>query len=99
MNNLDYGIIGNCRTAALISKTGSIDWCSLPRFDSSSIFAALLDVDKGGSFKINVDDSYQIEQSYIEDTNILCTRFSSAEGVFEVLDFMPRYKSEKNGLS
>ena len=97
MNNLDYGIIGNCRTAALISKTGSIDWCSLPEFDSSSIFAALLDMDKGGSFKINVDDSYKIEQSYVEDTNILCTRFSSVEGVFEVLDFMPRYKSEKTG--
>ena len=51
MNNLNYGIIGNCRTAALISKTGSIDWCSLPDFDSSSIFAALLDEKKGGSFR------------------------------------------------
>lgn len=97
MNNLNYGVIGNCRTAALISLTGAIDWCSLPEFDSSSIFAALLDKDKGGSYKINVDESYKIEQSYLKNTNILCTRFSSREGVFEILDFMPRYKSKKAG--
>lgn len=50
MDNLDYGIIGNCRSAALISKNGSIEWCCLPEFNSSSIFAKLLDKNTGGSF-------------------------------------------------
>ena len=65
MDNLDYGIIGNCRSAALISKKGSLDWCCLPEFDSSSIFAKILDDEIGGSFEILVDDTYTIEQKYI----------------------------------
>ncbi|SFU65028.1 Glucoamylase (glucan-1,4-alpha-glucosidase), GH15 family [Pustulibacterium marinum] len=91
MNNLHYGIIGNCKSAALISKEGSIDWCCLPEFDSSSVFAKLLDTSIGGSFEILVDDSYTITQSYYKFTNILITKFSSEEGVFEVHDFMPRF--------
>lgn len=94
MNNLDYGIIGNCRTAALISKYGSIDWFCLPQFDSASVFGALLDKEKGGHFKILVDDSYRIEQAYIPNTNILNTRFKSGDNEFELLDFMPRYKND-----
>ncbi len=97
MNNLNYGVIGNCRTAALVSEKGSIDWCCLPYFDSSSFFAKLLDKKIGGSFEIIVKDEYVIEQSYIRNTNILCTRFTKGIDSFEVLDFMPRYKSEKNG--
>ncbi|MFC2119118.1 glycoside hydrolase family 15 protein [Bacteroidota bacterium] len=97
MNNLNYGVIGNCRTAALISKKGAIDWCCLPDFDSSSVFARLLDKKVGGTFEIIVDPGYIIEQSYLKNTNILCTRFTKGEDSFELLDFMPRYKSEKNG--
>lgn len=97
MNNLDYGIIGNCYSAALISKTGSIDWCCLPIFDSSSVFAKLLDDKIGGSFEIIVDKSYQIKQSYIPNTNILKTSFSDKENAFEIIDFMPRYKRENKG--
>ncbi len=97
MDNLDYGIIGNCKSAALISKTGSIDWCSLPDFDASSIFAGLLDEEKGGHFAIKVDDSYTITQDYVYNTNILKTTFTSLEGVFELLDFMPRYEVETGG--
>lgn len=98
MNNLDYGVIGNGRSAALISKCGAIDWCCLPDFDSSSVFARLLDKNKGGTFSIEVNEDYTIEQHYIKNTNVLCTRFSNPnEGVFEILDFMPRYKSEKSG--
>lgn len=97
MKNLDYGIIGNCKSAALVSKAGSIDWCSLPDFDASSVFASLLDKEKGGSFGISVAEDYTIEQSYIKNTNILRTTFSHAEGSFELLDFMPRYEVETGG--
>ncbi|MEO1031919.1 MAG: trehalase-like domain-containing protein, partial [Bacteroidota bacterium] len=91
MNNLDYGIIGNCRSAALVSKKGSIDWCCLPQFDSASVFGKLLDEKIGGSFGFEVDDSYQIEQYYIENTVVLVTRFSNGLDAFEIRDFMPRY--------
>lgn len=97
MDNLDYGIIGNCRSAALISKNGSLDWCCLPEFDSSSVFAKILDEDKGGSFEILVDDSYTIKQQYEENTCILVTIFSDGQNTFEVHDFMPRYYSDGGG--
>ena len=93
MDNLNYGVIGNCRSAALVSKYGSIDWCCLPDFDSPSIFAKLLDNEKGGFFSISVGDNYTISQKYINRTNVLCTEFKSVDGTFEVIDFMPRYKS------
>ena len=96
MDNLDYGIIGNCKSAALVSKTGSIDWCCLPEFDSPSIFAKLLDEEIGGSFEINVDDTYNISQKYEPFTNILITSFKSGENHFEIHDFMPRYRKEGN---
>ena len=97
MDNLDYGIIGNCRSAALISKKGSLDWCCLPEFDSSSIFAKILDEKIGGSFEILVDDSYTIEQKYIPKTAILVTSYSDGNNSFEVQDFMPRYYQERGG--
>ncbi|MBN1416186.1 MAG: glycoside hydrolase family 15 protein [Bacteroidales bacterium] len=96
MNNLNYGVIGNCRSAALISDKGSIDWCCLPDFDSPSVFAKLLDTEKGGSFAIDVDASYTLSQEYLYCTNILCTTYKSDKGVFEVIDFMPRYKTGDN---
>ena len=92
-NNLNYGVIGNCRTAALISERGSIEWLCFPDFDSPSVFAALLDRTKGGSFGFDVPDSYAVRQSYVPHTNILSTRFASDEGEFEVLDYMPCYRS------
>ncbi len=94
MNNLNYGVIGNCKSAALVSETGSIDWCCLPDFDSSSFFAHLLDKDGGGSFSIEPIGDYRIEQQYLKRTNILVTRFSGADDCFEVIDFMPRYKTD-----
>lgn len=96
MDNLDYGIIGNCKTAALVSKTGSIDWCCLPDFDSGSFFAHILDNDNGGNFSIEADGQYQIEQSYVNRTNILRTRFISEKDSFEILDFMPRYIEDQS---
>ncbi|MEH6407665.1 MAG: trehalase-like domain-containing protein, partial [Leeuwenhoekiella sp.] len=92
MDNLDYGIIGNCKSAALISKTGSIDWCCLPIFDSASVFAKILDDDKGGSLSFEVSDNYKISQEYLWDTNILNTTFDNGTDSFQVIDFMPRYE-------
>ncbi len=93
MGHFNYGAIGNCRSAALISEHGSIDWFCFPDFDSPSVFAKILDTEKGGYFAFEVDDSYRISQHYVAHTNILCTRFESIEGSFDVLDFMPRYKT------
>lgn len=93
MNNLDYGVIGNCRTAALISKEGSIDWFCLPDFDSPSVFAKLLDEKKGGSFSFEVSADYTITQKYFKNTNILSTWYESEEGAFVVYDYMPRYRT------
>ncbi len=92
MEHLNYGVIGNCRSAALISDTGSIDWLCFPDFDSPSVFAKILDNEAGGSFGFTVADFYTITQKYIEHTNILSTVFESMEGGFEVIDFMPRYR-------
>jgi len=95
MENLDYGVIGNCRTAALVSKKGSIDWFCLPDFDSPSIFAKLLDEEKGGSFHFQVSEEYTITQNYHGHTNILLTRFESPDHGFIVFDYMPRYRTEE----
>ncbi len=89
--NLNYGIIGNCQSAALISKDASIDWLCLPKFNEASVFAKILDVNKGGSFSFKVDKSYQIEQSYLDETCLLKTTFTNQNNSFEVIDFMPRY--------
>ena len=70
MSNLNYGVIGNCRTAALISETGNIEWLCFPEFDSPSIFAALLDRKNGGNFGFQVSNKYSISQSYVPHTNL-----------------------------
>lgn len=94
MENMNYAVIGNCKSAALISEKGSIDWYCAPDFNSASVFAKILDNEIGGSFEIITDDSYTIKQSYIRSTNILSTTFTSGEDCFEVIDFMPRYKND-----
>lgn len=92
MEHLNYGAVGNCRTAALISDKGSIDWFCFPDFDSPSVFGKLLDEKKGGNMSFVVGNDYRISQRYLEHTNILSTLFEATEGAFEVIDFMPRYK-------
>ena len=86
----DYGIIGDLHTVALVSKDASIDFLCLPSFDSPSVFAALLDADRGGRFQIapQLDDAVH-KQLYLPDTNVLLTRFLSDNGVAEVSDFVP----------
>ena len=94
--NLNYGIIGNCKSAALINEDTSVDWLCLPQFDSPSVFAKILDDQIGGHFLIKNLANYTIKQSYIENTNILRTEFRNEEAGFEVIDFMPRYKHDIN---
>jgi len=86
----DYGIIGDLHTVALVGKNGSIDFLCLPSFDSPSVFAALVDADRGGRFQIapQLDDAVH-HQLYLPDTNVLLSRFLSDSGVAEVSDFMP----------
>jgi GH15 family glucan-1,4-alpha-glucosidase len=86
----DHGLIGDLRTAALVTTDGSIDWFCSPRFDSPSVFGALLDPDRGGHCSIRpIGTSYTTQQMYLPDTAILITRFLSEDGVGEVVDFMP----------
>lgn len=87
----DYAVIGDLHTVALVGKNGSIDWLCLPRFDSPSVFGALLDADNGGFFRIAPPDmpGIRYKQLYLPETNILITRFLAVDGVGELTDFMP----------
>jgi len=86
----DHGLIGDFQTAALVAKDGTIDWLCAPRFDSPSIFASILDSEKGGRCKITpVRTGFETRQMYLPDTANLVTRFMTADGVGEVIDFMP----------
>ena len=86
----DHGLIGDLQTAALVTTDGCVDWFCVPRFDSPSVFASLLDADKGGFCRIAPDrDDYVSKQLYLPDTAILVTRFMTPDGVGEVHDFMP----------
>jgi GH15 family glucan-1,4-alpha-glucosidase len=96
-DNLNYGIIGNCKSSALINEDSSIDWSCLPQFDSPSVFGKILDDQKGGAFKIECDDSYQITQKYLNKTAILLTQFNNGTDAFQLLDFMPRFQKD-NGV-
>jgi GH15 family glucan-1,4-alpha-glucosidase len=92
----DYGVIGNLRTAALVAKTGSIDWFCFPNFDSPSVFGAILDDKKGGHFRISpTSEEISRKQVYGPDTNILITRVLAADGVGEILDYMPLSPSKE----
>jgi GH15 family glucan-1,4-alpha-glucosidase len=85
----DYGLIGDMRTAALVGLDGAIDWCCLPRFDSGSVFAAILDPERGGTWSIRPAVDWTSTQRYLPRTNILETTFRTAGGVAVLTDFMP----------
>ncbi len=85
----EHGIIGDLHTVALVGTDGTIDWYCAPRFDSPSLFASILDAEKGGYFRIQPTDmGWKTKQLYFPDTNVLVTRFLTPDGVGEVLDFM-----------
>ncbi len=87
----NHGIIGNMRSAALVSLDGSVDWLCLPRFDSPSVFGAILDAEKGGRFRIapTATGGARQKQYYWPETNVLITRFLHPDGIAEVEDYMP----------
>ncbi len=92
----NYGIVGNMRTAALIGMDASVDWYCYPRFDSPAVFAAILDDEKGGRFRISPieGDDITTKQFYWPETNVLVTRFLCPDGVAQVTDFMPVARGE-----
>ncbi|MFJ1846497.1 glycoside hydrolase family 15 protein [Streptomyces sp. NPDC088146] len=85
----EHGLIGDLRSAALVDSTGTIDWYCCARFDAPSIFASILDADRGGYFELAADAPTSTKQFYFPDTNVLITRFFAEDGVGEVQDFMP----------
>ncbi len=91
----DYALIGNCETAALIGPQGDIDWLCLPAFDAGSVFAALLDREKGGSFALAPVKPFRVERQYRKDSAILETRFFTEEGVVRLTDFFVLARARK----
>ena len=90
-----YGVVGDLQTVALVGLDGSVDFLCLPRFDSPSVFAALLDDRKGGRFSLSPElTNVRHKQLYLPDSNILLTRFLSDQGVAEISDFMPVHSGE-----
>src|SRR3954466_5668871 len=86
----DHGLVGDLQTAALVATDGCIDWFCAPRFDSPSIFGALLDQERGGHFRIHpTAGAFTSKQLYFPDTAVLVTRFMTEAGVGEIADFMP----------
>src|ERR1700758_4930245 len=91
----NYGVIGNMQSIALVGMNGAVDFLCYPEFDSPTVFAALLDDQKGGCFQIQPQlSNMRVRQLYLPDTNILLTRFLAEEGVAELTDYMP---IEKDG--
>ncbi|WP_395298283.1 glycoside hydrolase family 15 protein [Kitasatospora hibisci] len=92
----DHGLVGDLQTAALVSAEGVVDWFAAPRFDSPSVFAALLDHDRGGYFRLSPEHPEDIRrQLYYPDTAVLVTRFMSPDGVGEVVDWMPPDRTDR----
>ncbi|MFJ2157659.1 MULTISPECIES: glycoside hydrolase family 15 protein [unclassified Streptomyces] len=85
----EHGLIGDLRSVALVGTNGTIDWYCCPSFDAPSVFAAILDAERGGSFELAASVPARTKQFYFPDTNVLITRFFTEEGVGEVQDFMP----------
>ncbi|MGW0965133.1 glycoside hydrolase family 15 protein [Streptomyces sp. NPDC002516] len=85
----DHGLIGDLRSAALVGTDGTIDWYCCARFDAPSVFASILDADRGGCFELAADVPARTKQFYFPDTNVLITRFFADDGVGEIQDFMP----------
>src|SRR5438552_2024255 len=93
----DYAVIGDGRSAALVSRGGSVDWLCWPRFDSPSLFGGLLDSRDGGSWSIAPTQPARVERRYLDGTNVLQTRFHTGTGTLALTDFMPAASEEEKG--
>jgi GH15 family glucan-1,4-alpha-glucosidase len=85
----DYALLGDCHSAALVGRNGSIDWACFPSFDSPALFSRILDANRGGSFGVAPEGRFHSTRQYLEDTNVLVTTFSTPTGVLELTDCMP----------
>ncbi|XSG86677.1 MAG: glycoside hydrolase family 15 protein [Methylohalobius sp. ZOD2] len=85
----DYALIGDCHGAALVSREGSVDWCTLGRFDADPVFCRILDAAKGGFLEAMPANAFETERRYLERTNILQTTFTTDTGRIALTDFMP----------
>ena len=88
---LHHGVIGNGRVLALIGPDTSVDWLCLPRFDSPSVFARLLDQQRGGAWSFKPVEDWRATAAYVRNTNVMRTEVEMADGVLEIFDFAPRY--------
>jgi len=94
----EYGVVGDLHTVALIGLDGSVDWLCYPYIDSPSVFGALLDEHKGGCFAVRPAGGYDAAAHYLEQTNILLTRFRTRQGTAVLADFMPvGFKEQPTG--
>jgi GH15 family glucan-1,4-alpha-glucosidase len=93
----DYGIIGNLDTCALVNNEGVVEWCCFPHVESPSVFASILDVNKGGYFMVQPTQSFSSTQKYLKNSNVLQTDFITASGTGALTDFMPVKTVESDG--
>lgn len=91
---LDFGLVGNCKTCALITRNGIVNYMCFPDFDSPTVFAKLLDETKGGSLSIHTQKDFDIKQYYVKNTAVLITEYKADDEAFKIIDFMP--KATKN---
>ncbi|RRN76514.1 glycoside hydrolase family 15 protein, partial [Pseudoxanthomonas sp. SGD-10] len=92
------GIIGNCAFIAHVHQNTNISWLCWPKFDSSFVFGGMLDEEKGGEFSVTPSESYATNQYYLENTNILCTEISNADGRYRITDFAPRFRQDERSF-
>ena len=94
-----YAVIGDCRTAALVSSDGSVDWLCVPRFDSPFVFGALLDADRGGRYRVAPVEPCTVERRYVPDTAVLETTFETSDGRIRIVDALTVFDTDERAHS